>query len=385
MLIHGYDTDLIMKDWNKLKMPKPFNIPVFNLEKLFTHDYNIYMSIREEGKSTCFLILGLILYKEYGTITEYVRNDKSKTTVGNITSLFKTILQFDYISGIYDGKYNDVRYDRNSKQFYLIHRTNEGAIDKEDLEGFCRVKSNEQWQDYKGYGSAKSNFILVDEFLDTNRATFGITQELFNNISTFGRSREECFVVMLSNTVNMYAYIWEDFCISDKVTFMTFGDKLDIVTELGTSIYLELMKVSERKKENLLKKKIRFFGFSNPKFANFTGIKAWQGFNYKHIIGTPKNQKIIAFIYHRGRYIALYYFEMDGIKPGILLTKFDKPKKQTMTFTICPEHYNEKLFKECPKFIAKCFKEDRFYFASNEIGMLFDDFLVDNGMRKIRK
>lgn len=385
MIIHGYDANLIMKDWNSLEMPKPYNIPVFNLEKLFTHDFNIFMSIREEGKTTAFLILSLILYKEYGTITEYLRNDKTKTTIGNMSSLFKTILQFDYVSKLYKGKYNDIKYERNTKQFNLIHRNEDGVIDLEDTGGFCRVKSNEQWQDYKGYGSPKSDFILVDEFLDTNRATFGITQELFNNISSFGRSRESCFCVMLSNTVNKYASIFEDFCISDKVAFMDFGDNLDIVTELGTTLYLELMKVSERKKENLLKKRIRFFGFNNPKFANFTGIKAWQGYSYKHLIGKPKYQNIIAFIHHRERYIALYYFEMEGIKPGVLLTKFDKPRKNTLTFSICPEKYNEKLFKDCPKFIAKCFKEDRFYFATNEIGMLFDDFLVENGMRKIRK
>lgn len=387
MIIHGYDTNLIEKEWNSLKMPLEYRKHPFKLQDLFTHDYSIYMSIREEGKTTAFLILALILYKLYGTVCEYIRNDESMIRQSKVGEILDVIIQFGYIEQLFNGKYNNVLYDRNKRVFNLVLLDEEANIINKDEVGCIRAKSNEKWKSYKSsYNSHKSNFLLVDECLDTERANYGTTAELFNNVSTFGRNREECFVVMLSNTVNKYATLFEDFCINKEVEFMQFGDKLDVVTDLGTSIYLELMEVSEKKKKRLKDKKIRFVGFNNPKFSHFTGLEAWQGYNYPHFIGKPKSQEIVGFIYHRSRYLAIYLIEEEeeNTLPALLFTKFDKPRRDDIVYTVNPVKYNERLFQDLTPSLVKLYENKRYYFMTNDIGMLFDDFLNESGFKKIR-
>lgn len=382
-----YNIERIMEEWNKLKMPQEYKIPFFNIEDFMTHDYCMYMSTRNEGKTTNLIIFGMILYKLYGTITEYVRNDTEMTTKSALSSIFETIISFNYINQLFDARYNDVVYVQQKKCFDLVYRDDNGEIIERE-EGFFRVKSNEDWLKYKsGYACPTSDFILFDEFLDTKRNHYGITQELFNNISTFTRERESAFCVMVSNNVNKFATIFEDFCISEDVKFMDNGDKLDVTTPLGTTVYVELLPLSKKKTERIEKKKIRFFGFENDKFAAFTGLSAWQGFSYPHIMKEMnlKSQEIIAFIYHRKQYIAIYLAEFETETPALLFTKFDTPKRDGIVFTTKPKYDGEMKFRDAPKFIAQLFNNDRFYFSTNEIGLLVDDFLQESDMEKIMR
>ena len=381
-----YNTADIEKDWKKLKVPKEFKHA--DLDKLFTNDISFYLSVRKDsGKTTNALLLGLILHKRYGLTVEYLRNDITQTTVEISGKLLDVIKRFGYIEKLYDGKYNDCHYSQIKKEFTLIYKDEEGKETARESVSWLRIKSNEKWQDYKGYGSGNSWFIIWDEFLDSRQHHSMIVSKLFNNISTIGRDDPRCHVIALSNTVNKYDGIFEDFAISKTIEYMDYGDKCDILTDLGSRYYIEMIALTEQRKSSLSLKNIRFFGINNPKFANFTGVDAWKGFNYPHLLDDPESMIMFSFIKHRDLYVALSLCTMEkDKKPIVFFSKFGKPRgRDLVTYTTTPVFINEKIMQKCPDWLKQALRERRVAYSSNEIGLLVDDFLRESGITPLFK
>lgn len=379
-----YDTKEILKEWNKLKCPPEFDH--IDVDQLFTNDYYLEMSTRQDGKTTDALLKGMILHKLYGVTMIYLRNDTGQITLSNVGSLFDTIKKFNYIEKLYDGKYNDVIYINRERAFYLVHRDDSGEIGTKATKEFCFVASNEKWKDYKSTKNLPDAwYIIWDEMLDTDRFASPIVSELFNNISTFGRveNNPNVHVVGLSNTINPYSVIFEDFCVTEDVAFMDFGDKKRIVTPLGSTMFIHLLPLSKTKKENLVNKTVRFFGFNNKKFANFTGVQAWQGREFKHLHDSPTHQEIIYHIKHRDKYLAVNLVEFPDMLPAFLITRCSYiPDLRGVVLTEKPELVNEmrlNAYEFNP--LIQAAKEGRIYVTTNQIGLIFEDFLNTFGVK----
>ena len=384
-----YDIKEIEKEWERLKIDKKYHF--FDLHDILENDISMYLSVRKDsGKTTNMLILALILRKKYGIVTEYLRNDVSQTTFDSCSKLFDTIKAHGYIEKIFEGKYNDLEYSSRGKEYTLIYRNENGEIERREEDSFLRIKSNEKWSDYKsGYSSPRSWFIIWDEFLDSNQNHTTIVSKLFNNISTFTRDNPRAHVVALSNTVNKYDAIFDDFTITGDIEFMDYGESKRIVTDLGSRYYVELLPVSVEKKKELAKKNVRFYGIGKSKFANFTGVDAWKGYNYKHLLDEDvKSYIILYYVHHRDKWLTISFieFEDETIKPAFHIAWSNPPKKEDkIVFTLTPHKVNECLIHDISNRFKKAFKEDRVYYATNETGLLFDDFLNENGIRVNRK
>ena len=77
-----WDWKLIKKEWNKLKMPKnvvydPFHVP-FDVNNVNRCSYYFFSSKRGVGKTTTMLLLGLILFKLYGVVIQYIRQKEDR-------------------------------------------------------------------------------------------------------------------------------------------------------------------------------------------------------------------------------------------------------------------------------------------------------------------
>ena len=87
----GPDINKIKRKIKTLKIPREYW--GIDIDEFFSHQWNIYLSIRETaGKTTQSLIFGLVLnslYPDHYTI-EYLRNDQSQTTKANIETIFDT-------------------------------------------------------------------------------------------------------------------------------------------------------------------------------------------------------------------------------------------------------------------------------------------------------
>lgn len=380
-----YNLKAIQKELDKV-VPKRY--AYYDIGEIFSTDISFFCSIRADaGKTMNALLLSVVLYKLYKIRTEYIRNDKDQTTEACCGDLFDKIVDFGYVTELFQ-TWNDIVYKRIEKAFYLCRRE-DGEIVETDENPFLAVKSNENYKSYKsGYNSARSWFIIWDEFLDSKQPHSVLVQKLFENISTLGRDDPRVHVMALSNGVNKYDAVFDDFTIAKDIEFMDFGDDARITTDLGSQYYFKLIPVSEERKEKLEKKQLRFFGISKNKFAHFTGVQAWQGYNYQHLTGDEEIEcrDLYAFVYHRNKWMSINVITLkDGRKPIIHIVNSLSPKMDDkLIYCLNPTMENEKLFGDCPKFIKDAYNENRLYFSSNNIGLLFDDFLQENNIRKIK-
>lgn len=390
--------DKINKELDKLKMSKKYRKRIVNLEAFFTHDFTMQLSIRKDaGKTTQALILGLILYKIKNgeCTTEYVRCDKGQITRGNIETLYDVIISNKYIEKLYPGEYNTVIYKQMQRKFYLAYEsiTDDGNVNIERVSNIplCHVSCLEDWQKLKSsYNNPYGDFFLFDEFMDTSRATQRMMIELENNISTITRYRDSAHVLMLGNNTDRYSFWWDEFCITKDIPTLDFGGYIEKITELGTTLYCELLEVSEEQKEIIQKKKIRFSGFDTPKMAAFNGLEPWQGSSHPHIPDLDmldKNKLIYnnIWIRHRNRYVRLniYYDSEFGyylfihfsneprFEDGIVLTT--EPSHFNETYGFGKACLNQTVISQLNK-VVKLIHDRRVYYCSNLVGDLVLDY-----------
>lgn len=390
------DVKLIKSKIKSLKIPRDyFGI---DLDSFFEYQWSIYMSIREvAGKSTQALTLGLVLNSLYPDkyIIEYLRNDNSQIVKGNIESLFDTIIKLGYIKKIYGGKWNSVEYKSMTHKFFLCNRDDDGNIIDRDNEPICVVHSLEKAYDFKSsYVSPRGNYIVLDEFQDTGRATYQLFPQLLNAVSTIGRPlspgrTEWLHILLIGNNTNEFCWYFDDFNISDEIPYLKYGGSITFNTEYNTTGICKLLELGETQKKRLADKNIPFLGFPGKKAAAFTGASEWSGKQYRHI-DFDLDYEAVAFrrfyIYHRKRYIQLDLFN-DDIRGRYVFAHFAsaplyddniictlEPEKKREIYGLGKYVKNDRILKVCRLYVGTL-NENRVYYQSNRVGALIDDFI----------
>lgn len=388
-----YDIKWLNNEFKRIGVPDRFRFP---LKEIFENDYAIILSMRQDaGKTTTSLILGLLLNVKYGYPIEYIRNDDNQIRRRAVETLFDVILKFDYIKKIYNGRWTSVQYHYMQKKFYLCNRNEDGSIEEESPNPICMVHSNEEWSTLKSsYNSPESNYIIFDEALDSQRMTSLLWAELMNNISTIGRVLEperaaKAHVVILGNNTDRYAWLFQDFCISDLIPDLKYGTMIKFKTEKGTTGICTLMAQSEIQKERLRDNKIPFFGFNTQKAAQFIGSSEWSAKEYQHPDFHIDFDNCLfrrMYIRHRNRYIQLNLMYDEEHKKYIFVHFASEPlKKDNIILTLTPKEYcefyglceyedNRRVYEVVKKFF-RLRKENRWYYESNLIGEIVDDYL----------
>lgn len=387
-----------VKRWvKKLNIPKEYW--KIDLDKFFTHDFNLYMSIRENaGKTTQALILGLVLRRLYGTRTEYLRCDEQQIARASVEALYDTVVSLGYVEKLFPKMYNNVEYSTTQKSFKLVWVDDDGKVVKKQDDPFCVLHSNENWKKYKSsYNSPKGDFIVFDEFIDTNRPTYRQMTELMNNISTIGRvgskqRRNNVHVLMLGNNTDEFSHWWDDFTITEEIkALQKFGSDFDVITELGTSLYCKLIDLNDNKKQEVKKKKIKFFGFNTPEMAQFNGTQVWAQTEYQQI---PDNDMLNkdnlipsrVYINHRNRFIKLDLYKTNETGYYVFLHWANEPEqddcliltmnplKKNEVFGFGESNLSDRVYNILKKF--KLLKsENRWFYLNNQIGAIVDDYI----------
>lgn len=385
-----FDVELVKKEIRKLKIPKEYF--KMDLEAINSHDISMFLSVRKDaGKTTQALIIGMVLNKLYKYEIEYLRIDDSQTREANIDNIFSVIKKFDYIEKIYDGKYNDVEYKKRTKRFYLVKREGEDIIERSERP-ILLIHSLQQWSDMKsGYNNIFGSWLVIDEMFDTNRSTNSMILELANQISTITRDRPEARVIMLGNNLNKYSFWFDEFGVMDRIENLNYGGVIDHTTTFGTTIYITLFDISDEKRQNVLKRKIRFYGLDTPKMAAFNGLQAFAGNQWQHITDDelldPKYMLYNRiFIFHRGRYVQIniYY---NGKQEYVFLHWCNKPlREDNIILTASPDASNRQHIYGFGKLchndniraklsLLKALREQKLWFySSNSVGDLVHDY-----------
>lgn len=237
------------------------------------------MSKRETGKTTNWLLIGLIMWWMYGTQIQYVRQDEDMIAPKNTKDMFNVILEHDYISTITEGQYNTIVY--RSRRWYLAKRE-DGIITAEASEHCCFMCDVVHYEDLKsGYNAPLGDLIIFDEFISTKYYPNEFVS-LTQLISTIKRKRRSAIIVLLANQIDVYSQYFNELCIADDVQKMPAGSRAIITTERGTKIYVERIERTHKAKRQDEIDTTLYYGFANPKLASITGDD-WATANYQHI------------------------------------------------------------------------------------------------------
>ena len=390
-----WDIPRIKKEIKKLNIPGKFYR--VNLDQVFSHDFYMMISVRENaGKTTSILITALVCNKINGCQLEYLKSDIQQIRQKGTENLFNTVRELGYISKIYNGKWNDVIYRSRSRKFFLVRKNEAGEIEEEDAFPICIVHALEESEDIKSvYNNPNGNLICYDEFMDTKRATMDQWSELMNLISTIGRpgtrldektGRPMVHCIMLGNNTNQYNHWFDDFCISESIAALKFGHYFEMKTEMGTTLICYMLDQDEKLKETVTGGKLHFFGFPTKKAAVFNGITEWSGKNYKHLNFPIRDLRPLynrMYIRHRNRLIQLELYKNDNYFVFAHFAsepyKFDniimctEPVKKGEVYGFGTFENNTRIAKLIRIFIRLRY-ENRWYYASNFVGEIIDDF-----------
>ena len=381
-----YDWELIIKAYRALKCPDDVYDPIPALRAMISDNCKWYigMSKRRIGKTTAFLLIGALLYWNYGTRTYYIRQRDDMIAPRNSNKLFDTINAFGYIDKITDGLYNGVKYA--AKQWFFVKRDENGNIIDENPVPFCVMQSIQSAEDVKSVlNDPFGDWLIYDEFIGSNVYPSEFV-DFFNLISTIKRLRRSTHINLLANTIDMYHIYFKELCIADNVQKMRAGEKAIITTDIGTKIYVERIEQPAAAKRQDEIDKVLYYGFPNPKLAAITGDD-WAVANYPHIPdGEYKTiyQKI--YIKYSNKYVrmdivshetlgvcAYVHWATYTYDDSLILTAEDRTD---------PRYIFRTGHGRLDMLLRRLFSQNRVYYATNDVGVFVESYL--NYIRKLR-
>lgn len=378
---HGMiiDWNAVFREFRKLKVPKdvydPTTVPITSAK------YIQLLSERSTGKTTNWLLIGMILYQMYGTITQYIRQTEDMIKPSIAGEIFKVILEYGdgkYIKAITDSKYNSIYI--HWKKAYFCNKDENGKIIEQDQNNFLQFLSIDNNFDYKStYNTPKGDFILYDEFIGKFYRPNEYV-DFLDLLSTIIRKRKTPVVVMLANSINYNSMYFREFEISKEVKQIKTGQSKIITTEKGTTIYFEIIGL----KLTAIKTEINrlFFGFNNPKLASITGgEQTWAFEPVPHIVNDEKDVYITRTLRLDCDDVMLQLDVVRTEDRGLIVNIHEctKQYEDSIILTNGEIRQRNQLFglgrgKLCKK-IWELYKQNKFYYDSNETGSLVENYV----------
>lgn len=351
------------------------------------------LSERSVGKTTQYFLYGMLLNKYYGITVEYLRLHKDQIRPLNIRDLFDTIAtpDFGYIEKLTDGKYNSIYYD--SKRFYYCNRDEKGNVNKTEVcpDAFCHIECTDNVDNIKSlYNNPKASFVILDEFINAS----GQNKEMdFLNLcqvlSTYRRQRLDMKIVLIANTINPYNQMFKELCVSDDIRKLKLGESKLAASPLGTTVWIHLVAFDEKITEKRRHNNLIYFGFTNPKLASINGGQEWAIKNYPHLppadIYDEEKRKLLfrdCYLRHYDKLLSLEVW--NSTKIGLYLYIHEvtqKPKRPKRIYILDTpgdklERYGIGDGDKIDHFVFDLYKNRRVYYASNDIGNLFENYIL---------
>jgi hypothetical protein len=157
-------------------------------------------------------------------------------------------------------------------------------------------------------------------------------------------------------------------------------------TKMGTNMVVYMLDQSEELKEKVSKGLIHFFGFDTKKSAQFNGITEWSGRTYNHLNFSIRDLRPVynrLFIRHRNRliqlelykdknYFVFAHFASAPLYDDNIILCLD-PVEKTEVYGYGTYERNQRVYELIRTFIRLKY-ENRWYYASNFVGEICDDF-----------
>lgn len=351
--------------------------------------YFVYMSERATGKTTNWIIVGMILYVMYGIEIQYVRQteDMIKPSIAN--DIFNVILTYangNYIRAITNNKYCGI-YIRWKKAYFCNFDDEHKPVDIDDLP-FMQFLSVDQHMDYKsGYNAPTGDLILFDEFISN---TYRVNEfvDFLDLCSTIIRKRKTPIIVMLSNTINYNSTYFKELEISREIKKLKVGQSRLIETEKGTRVYTELIGM----KPSAIKTQVNrlFYGFKNPRLAAITGgEQTWSFDPVPHIVNSETDEIIDRRVRMDCGEVMLQLDLVETEDRGLIVNVHECTKIREDSIILTNGEIRDRQHiwglgrGKYFKLIWTLYQRNLFYYDTNETGSLLENYIKT--YRQIKK
>jgi hypothetical protein len=376
----NYDWKKIMNFYKKLGVPPDYDYSnILPLDK--PYKWHLLLSVKSVGKTTQVLLIGLIMYKLYGTCIQIVRHHMDNAAYYD--RLFKLINSFDggrYLKAIFGEDNLEIGY--YSKFFHVYKRKENGKREKYYPEP-CAVAlgSDECYTLCSKYDAPTGDLILLDEcFTNTNRP-----DEFLNFINlhkTIVRERMSDKIFVLGNTYDANNIWFRQLTIAREIRGLKPNDQKIMHTVDGMPIFVYYLTPRSPEKRMIFNK--THYGFGNPQLNAITGAGAWNSKIYPLALQLPARKSLCRGLYFKiydDLYLECEYLDSDlgnyfFIHPARISSAQMSQLVYTNTFV---EYQNEIIFgfDKVSQRIITAIRENRIVFSDNESGNLFEKFIND--------
>ena len=350
----------------------------------------VLMSIRNNAKTTNMVLLGMVLNSMYGTRIEYARLSRDDVTPKRHVNFFDTIKSLHYIEKITDNQFNDCYYRGG---FWYYQRVNYETLEVEEkaTEPFMHCFAVTQSTEMKSnYTSPFGDFLILDEFIDITKFYRDEFLMLCDCMSTIFRERNDCYVLLLANTIDTRSKWFYELDIVKEVNSMMEGEKKLIHKESDlTNVYVEFMlpRLTETKKKNIRD----FFNFNNPRLNAITG--SCGGWSIKNFPRLPKRsgehiEYISRDIYMNNHNFLCRLEIIKHEKMGLCVNVVEIRDEVDLTDKIIlvneTPHNSLEFFgldNKIGKLISELYSSAHVFYTSNAAGVTFENFLQEFNVR----
>lgn len=350
--------------------------------------YYIAIGERSNGKTYSCLRECLKRYAERREQFAYIRRWQEDIRPKNLGTLFDSHLENGLIPEIFGENYNSIEY--SGAKFMLVKRDKEGKKD-EDVEPAVigRAFDLNGMEHYKSIAFPTITTIVFDEFLSRSAYLPNEFMLFQNALSTIIRDRDNVKIFMLGNTVNKYCPYFGEMGLTHikeqkqgSVDVYRYGDSgLEVVVEYCESTSKHGGKASDI-----------YFAFDNPQLKMIT-TGSWEIGIYPHLPVSYKPKDVIMsfFIDFDRNLLQGNVISVDDMSPFVFLhaKTTDIKNDDDVVYTTEPSANRYKLFglnhqtDALSKFIRQCISEGRIFYATNEVGEIFRNFLLWNQSQRI--
>lgn len=382
-----YDWKKIRKAMKALGIPSIYYNPV--TAPLDLCAWFVELSERATGKTTGWLLLGMVMSWLYGTVTLYVRNVKDMIAPKHSSSLFNVIIENHYIEKITDGMYNNVSYKAKKWYFaYIDPDTGETVRKSENY--FCRMIAVDESALLKSsLNEPYGDLILFDEFITTRYTSQNEFVNFVDIISTAFRLRECGKIVLLANTIDKYHQYFHDLEIFERISELQISESCTHTTDKGTKIYIELIGSPKQYRTKKKKWVELFAGFKKPELSAITGEALWAVKNYQHIPDedTFDSEEPMTnilynkiYLFHNNKYVRFDIVHHKELGTCVYVHWATKTYPDSVIIT--RDNYTDPRYIygfptniTVTKFLRTYYALNKIYYASNDVGSFVDGYL----------
>lgn len=375
-----YDWDLIAKTYKSLGVPPEYDITEILPLGNDALKWYIANSERSVGKTTNVLLVGMVMYALYGTVTQLIRHTIDKASY--YETLFDTIVAYNqgqYIKKLTNGEYDSVKY--HWKAFYYQRREKNGKYTRAD-DPFCvSLAADECYNLCSFYEAPRGDWIVLDEcFNETNKPEEFV--HFCHLVKTIVRERISDKIIVLGNNLDINNIWYRQLMIHNEVRKLRKGQSKIVKTSEGMPIFVVFMENRLPQKRRVFNK--LHFGFNNPQLNAITGNGNWNVKMYPQACMLKERERIcrgIFFSYHDDLFLEAEFVNSKSgiyvlIHPSLESTSRQGDVLYTLLF---PNADNELYFghDKLSRKIIDFIRKKRVVYADNETGDLFAKYIFE--------